>query len=154
MAGLNRNSIQVKQVQVLASRGTEHARFARRSKLRRTMPRSRHRTPRLFSRQVKSEGEILTRSCRAGSIARAAASTVAVICQHPAQPIGTPAGNRSGPGTNILRRYVCSAEVRKSIPESCSPLPLATISSPPAHLVRSLRLKIGLAFWFPQDPQW
>ena len=146
MAGLRRNSIPVKQAQVVVSRGTGHARFARRSKLRRKMSRPRHRTPRLFSRQVKSEGKILTLSCRAGSIASAAASTVAVICQHPAQPIGIPVENRSGPGTNILRRYVCNAEVRKSIPESCSPLRLATISSPPVHLDRSLRLKIGLAF--------
>ena len=140
MAGLRRNSIQVKQVQVVASRGTRHARFARRSKLRPKMPRSRRRTPRRSSYEVNSERESPTRFCRAGSIAREAASTVAVICQHRAQPIGTPAGNRSGPGTNILRRFVYSAEVRKSILESCSLSQLATIAFPPVRLVRLMRM--------------
>ncbi len=152
MAGLNRNSIQIKQVQVVVSRATGHAGFARRAKLRRTMSRPRHRTPRLFSCQVKSEGESPTQPSRSGSSASAAASIVDVICQHRAPPTGTPSENRSGPGTNILRRFVYSAEVRKSILESCSPLPLATIASPPVRRVRSLRLKIGLAFWFPQGP--
>src|SRR5271154_671694 len=80
------------------------------------------------------------RSCPAGLIARAAASTVAVICQRRALPTGTPAGNLNGPETNILPRFVCSATARKSILESCSRLRLATAAFPPAHLVRLLRL--------------
>jgi len=117
-----------------------HGRPPGRSKLRPKMPGSRHRTLRLFSCSVKSEGEGSAQPGRSGLNASAAASIVDVICQRRVRRTGTRAENRSGPGTNILRRFVCSAEVRKSILESCSRLLLARVAFLLAHLARWLRL--------------
>src|ERR1700683_160305 len=93
-----------------------------------------------FQCSVKSEGEGSAQPGRSGPNASAAASIVDVICQRRVRRTGTRAEKRSGPGTNILRRFVCSAEVRKSILESCSRLLLATVAFLLGHLARCLRL--------------